>query len=138
MSEIKAELLSDLDFLGSITERTKQQIESSEFKTPYFAFLDGNKIAEIIVASLADETKLQSLKTKLGITSLPSPTGTSGGNPMGTTTGTQTTGMPGTSSGTVPGMTTTGMPGTSGGNVFTQPFPTATPVTSQPVPSTTP
>ena len=68
MSEIKTELLSDLEFLGSITERTKSQIQLAEFKTPYFEFLDGNKIADIIIASLADATKLASLKTKLGIT----------------------------------------------------------------------
>lgn len=78
MSQIKTEILSDSVFIGSITERTKSEISLAAFKTPYFQFLDGNKIADIIIASLADASKLNALKTKLGITGSSPPTNSTG------------------------------------------------------------
>jgi hypothetical protein len=66
--QIKSELLADSAFMQSLTEQVTQAIQEESFKTQYFEFLNGNKIAEIITASLSEESKLNALKTKLGIT----------------------------------------------------------------------
>ncbi len=66
--QIKNEILADPAFLQSLVEQVTQAIQEEDFKAQYFEFLNGDKIAEIITESLTEESKLNALKTKLGIT----------------------------------------------------------------------